>query len=36
MKENIELRIRTIRILWSGLFISIGLHYALTDPRRTE
>lgn len=30
MKENIELRIRTIRILWFALFISVGLYYGLT------
>lgn len=30
MKENIELRIRTIRTLWLALFISVGLYYALT------
>jgi NADH:ubiquinone oxidoreductase subunit 2 (subunit N) len=30
MKENIELRIRTIRILWLALFISVGLYFAVT------
>ena len=30
MQENIELRIRTIRILWLALFISVGFYYALT------
>jgi NADH:ubiquinone oxidoreductase subunit 2 (subunit N) len=30
MQEKIELRIRTIRILWSALFISVGLYYAVT------
>ncbi len=30
MQENIELRIRTIRILWLALFISVGLYYAVT------
>lgn len=30
MKENIEIRIRTIRTLWFALFVSVGLYFALT------
>jgi uncharacterized membrane protein YiaA len=30
MQENIELRIRTIRILWLSLFLSVVIYYALT------
>lgn len=29
-QENVELRIRTMCTLWLGLFMSIGLYYALT------
>lgn len=28
--ENIELRMRTLRILWLGLFLSVGMYYVFT------
>ena len=30
MQENIEIRIRTIRILWLALFLSVGIYYGVT------
>lgn len=29
-KENIELRLRTLQILWLGLTLSVGVYYAVT------
>jgi hypothetical protein len=29
-QENVELRMRTLRILWLGLFLSVGVYYGLT------
>ena len=30
MEDKIELRIRTIRMLWLALFMSVGLYYSVT------